>query len=391
MKKEFLYQAAQSLGTPLYLFHLDRLHQRMERIRSYVGTRAGLCYAVKANPFLVQALNQEVERFEVCSPGEYRICRSQGLPPEKLVISGVNKSQKDTEEMMEQCPHMGIYTAESLHQWHLLHQCAEKHGQTIRVLLRLTSGNQFGMEEETLRQIIRERNQWPHSEIVGIQMYSGTQKHSLKRLQRELDRLDDLVRSLQEEEGFLVQELEYGPGFPVFYFEEDEPWEEEEFFRSFAQMLENMAFSGTITLEMGRSMVAECGYYLTSVADIKSSRGQNYCILDGGMHQISYYGQSMAMKHPPVYCLQERSGEPVPWNLCGSLCTVNDILVKQLPLPTPELGDVFVFEKAGAYCVTEGIALFLSRDLPAVASWSQSQGLELLRPHVAAETFNQKQ
>lgn len=222
-------------------------------------------------------------------------------------------------------------------------------------------------------------------------MYSGTQKHSLKRLQRELDRLDDLVRSLQEEEGFLVQELEYGPGFPVFYFEEDEPWEEEEFFRSFAQMLENMAFSGTITLEMGRSMVAECGYYLTSVADIKSSRGQNYCILDGGMHQISYYGQSMAMKHPPVYCLQERSGEPVPWNLCGSLCTVNDILVKQLPLPTPELGDVFVFEKAGAYCVTEGIALFLSRDLPAVASWSQSQGLELLRPHVAAETFNQKQ
>ena len=391
MKKEFLLQAAQALGTPLYLFHLDRLHQRVERIRKELGTRAGLCYAVKANPFLAEALDKDVERFEVCSPGEYRICRRQGLSPEKLVISGVNKSRKDTEEMMEQCPDMGIYTAESLSQWRLLNQCAEKYGRHIRVLLRLTSGNQFGMEEETLRQIIRERAQWPHSEIVGIQLYSGTQKHSLKRLQRELDRLDELVRSLQEEEGFLVQELEYGPGFPVFYFEEDEPWEEEAFFQSFGKMLENMAFSGTITLEMGRTMAADCGYYLTSVADIKSSRGQNYCILDGGMHQISYYGQSMAMKHPPVSSLQERPGEPLLWNLCGSLCTVNDILVKQFPLPTPELGDVFVFEKAGAYCVTEGIALFLSRDLPAVASWCQERGVELLRPHMEAEAFNRRQ
>ena len=391
MKKEFLCQAAQSLGTPLYLFDLDRLRQRVGRIRSNLSTKVDLCYAVKANPFLVKALNDEVARFEVCSPGEYRICRNQGLPPEKLVISGVNKTQKDTEELMAQCPNMGAYTVDSLQQWLLLNQCAQKYGQTIRVLLRLTSGNQFGIEEDTLRKIIHERDRWPHTEIIGIQLYSGTQKHSLRRLQREVSRLDELVRSLKEQEGFVVQELEYGPGFPVSYFEEDEPLEEEAFFRSFSQMLEEMEFFGAITLEMGRSIAAECGYYLTRVADIKSNRGQNYCILDGGMHQISYYGQSMAMKHPPVFPLQQRSGEPLLWNLCGSLCTVNDILVKQLPLPTPELGDVFVFEKAGAYCVTEGIALFLSRDLPAVASWSEEQGLQLLRPHTAAEVFNQAQ
>ena len=391
MKKEFLSQAAQTLGTPLYLFDLDRLYQRVERIRNNLSARVELCYAVKANPFLVQALNRQVARFEVCSPGEYHICRNQSLPPEKLVISGVNKTQKDTEEMMEQCPNMGVYTVESLQQWLLLNQCAQKYGRTIRVLLRLTSGNQFGIEEDTLRKIIHERERWPQSEIIGIQLYSGTQKHSLRRLQREITRLDELVLSLKEKERFVVQELEYGPGFPVSYFEEDEPLGEEEFFHSFSQMLEQMEFSGSITLEMGRSIAAECGYYLTSVADMKSNRGQNYCILDGGMHQISYYGQSMAMKHPPVSSLQQRPGEPLPWNLCGSLCTVNDILVKQVSLPTPELGDVFVFEKAGAYCVTEGIALFLSRDLPAVASWSEEQGLQLLRPHTAAEIFNQNQ
>ena len=81
---------------------------------------------------------------------------------------------------------------------------------------------------------------------------------------------------------------------------------------------------------------------------------------------MNYYGQSMAMRVPTVYRLRERDGEETLWNLCGSLCTVNDILVKQLPVKNLQPGDVFVFEKTGAYSVTEGMALFLSRDLPAV-------------------------
>ena len=51
------------------------------------------------------------------------------------------------------------------------------------------------------------------------------------------------------------------------------------------------------------------------------------------MHQLVYYGQSMAMKHPPGGPLSPRVGEePQPWTLCGALCTINDILVKRLPL-----------------------------------------------------------
>ena len=54
------------------------------------------------------------------------------------------------------------------------------------------------------------------------------------------------------------------------------------------------------------------------------------------------------------------------WNLFGSLCTVNDILVKQMPVRNLTVGDVIVFENTGAYSTTEGIALFLSRDLPKI-------------------------
>ena len=128
-----------------------------------------------------------------------------------------------------------------------------------------------------------------------------------------------------------------------------------------------MNFKSKITLELGRSIAASCGSYYTSVVDMKSNKGQNYAIVDGGMNHLVYFGQSMAMKHPMCSVLPERGEEnTVDWNKCGSLCTANDILVKQLPIKDLQLSDVIKFEKTGAYCMIEGFSLFLSRDLPSV-------------------------
>lgn len=388
MERKILQEAAEKFGTPSYLFDLDRLARRMETLKKALRSRAELCYAMKANPFLTGALRDLADRFEVCSPGEYDICRRLDIPEEKLVISGVNKSPEDTARMMDDCPRMGRYTAESPAQLELLHQCASQRKRKVSVLLRLTSGNQFGMDEEEVRQIVAERAKYPFLDIVGIQQYSGTQKHSEKRLRRQLSRLDGLISSLREESGFETRELEYGPGLPVFYFQDDEAFDEEAFLGEFASALADMAFQGHITLELGRSIAAECGYYLTAAADCKTNKGQHYVILDGGLHQMNYYGQSMAMRVPTVYRLRERDGEETLWNLCGSLCTVNDILVKQLPVKNLQPGDVFVFEKTGAYSVTEGMALFLSRDLPAVISWSEKDGFRLLRERQSVSSLN---
>ena len=388
MERKILQEAAEKFGTPSYLFDLDRLARRMETLKKALGSRAELCYAMKANPFLTGALRDLADRFEVCSPGEYDICRRLDIPEEKLVISGVNKSPEDTARMMDDCPRMGRYTAESPAQLELLHQCASQRKRKVPVLLRLTSGNQFGMDEEEVRRIVAERAKYPFLDIVGIQQYSGTQKHSEKRLRRQLSRLDGLISSLREESGFETRELEYGPGLPVFYFRDDEAFDEEAFLGEFASALADMAFQGHITLELGRSIAAECGYYLTAAADCKTNKGQQYVILDGGLHQMNYYGQSMAMRVPTVYRLRERDGEETLWNLCGSLCTVNDILVKQLPVKNLQPGDVFVFEKTGAYSVTEGMALFLSRDLPAVISWSEKDGFRLLRERQSVSSLN---
>lgn len=281
---------------------------------------------------------------------------------------------------------IGCYTVESMTQFSVLYGAALAARKPISLLLRLTSGNQFGMDQEEIRWILDHYGEDPCLDIRGIQYFSGTQKHSLKRLARELALVDQFLASLTPVHP--LRELEFGPGFPVAYFPEDE-MDEETFLTEFADLLRGLTFRGKITLELGRSIAAGCGTYLTRVVDVKENRGEKYAIVDGGMHQLVYYGQSMAMKHPPVRPLSPRVGEePQPWTLCGALCTINDILVKRLPLGGVEIGDVLVFEQAGAYCMTEGIALFLSRDLPGVVLCTPDGRAVLARDHLATHPLN---
>ena len=101
--------------------------------------------------------------------------------------------------------------------------------------------------------------------------------------------------------------------------------------------------------------------------DIKHNKGQNYLLIDGGMHHLVYFGQHMAMKHPFLsVCDKEQAPKTMSWNICGSLCSMNDIVAKQVELPEVSIGDTICFENTGAYCMTEGISLFLSREIPAV-------------------------
>ena len=73
------------------------------------------------------------------------------------------------------------------------------------------------------------------------------------------------------------------------------------------------------------------------------------------------------MKHPFLsVCGKEDLPKTDVWNICGSLCSMNDIVAKQVPLPDIEIGNTICFENTGAYCMTEGISLFLSRELPEV-------------------------
>lgn len=387
MKQEVIENILKNFETPIYVFDIDKLKQRISFLRENLTKRLELCYAIKANTFIVKEINDDVERFEVCSPGEYSICEESNITPEKIVISGVYKTPSVIDYMITSNQKIGRYTVESLEQLNLLDELSKKHNIKLNVLLRLTSGNQFGINEEDIEDIISKKDSYTNLYFEGIQYFSGTQKRTNKRLQKEIDYIDEFLLRLQEKYNYVADELEFGTGFPVHYFQGEE-FNEQEFLKEFSNGIDNMKYKGKIVIELGRSIAASCGYYITKVVDKKTNKGQNYAIVDGGIHHLVYYGQTMAMKFPHLEIYPSRNDENTQeWNLMGSLCTINDIIIKQYPVSNLQIGDLFIFKNTGAYCMTEGISLFLSRELPQVALL-KNDNLKLVRDAFKTYTLN---
>ena len=379
--------------TPSYVFDLDKMRGFVKKVQSCLGESVQLCYAMKANPFLTGPMMEVVSSFEVCSPGEFRICERVGVPMERIVLSGVYKNPEDVEYVLSAYGGRGMYTVESLQHLQILNDTAVKLGMKIAVLIRVTSGNQFGVDEEDIRKMVSDRGNYPGIEIEGLQFYLGTQKRELSQMKTELEHLDEFIGELKEVNGFETRVLEYGPGFFVPYFKKDKSEDVENVLGEFKELLECLKFKGKVVLEMGRFLAATCGYYVTSIVDMKVNKDQPYVIMDGGINHLNYYGQVMAMKQP--YCVQldaegneKTEGEAEAWNLCGALCTVSDVVVKRFPLHKPQIHDILVFERVGAYSVTEGIYLFLSRPLPRIYFWTEEGGLRMVREGVHTDLLN---
>lgn len=371
-----------------YLFDSNELRRRTELLRNSLPKGTMLCYAVKANPFITKEAAYHVERLEICSSGEAEICRSLGIDSSKMVISGVYKSPELMRELASDKCFDGIITVESVLQYRQLCTLSEEYGNPLKILPRLTNGSQFGLDETDLDMTIAERENHPKLDIVGVQFFSGTQKTSIKKYARELSYLDGYILSLKERFGFTARELEYGTGFPVSYFS-GESLDEESLLREFSSLLENMECKASIIIESGRSIAASCGKYFTHIVDIKKNKEVNYALTDGGLHHITYFGQYMAMKQPFMSVVGKEDAVPdKEWTVCGALCTMNDIMVKQVSLPEITVGDVLCFERAGAYCMTEGISLLLSRDLPAVYILREDCELYCVRPSFETSKIN---
>lgn len=385
MNSEALQDIAASFATPAFIFDVDEFGRRAKNVKSAIGD-AALCYSIKANPFLLACLPEEIDRVEVCSPGELAICRRVGVDPSTVVYSGVNKGSEDIAEAIEYGAE--LLTAESLRQLGLINAAALAAGKRVRVALRLTSGNQFGMDSENLKRAVAEKGSYEGVDIVAIHYYSGTQKKKLAVVEKELAELEELADILEERFGLSGISLEYGPGLPADYFGDDPEGRDMAVLAEAGAMIAAVAARRSVTVEFGRFLASPCGTYLTAAADIKNNNGENFVICDGGINHLKYYGQTMTMQTPPITLLGDHGEKTEDYTLCGSLCTTADILVRKVTLPALSVGDVLAFGRCGAYSVTEGIGLFLSRQLPRIVLHSERGGNRLLRDFYGTDILN---
>lgn len=363
MQKKLIDEIVKRTGTPLYVFDAEELKERLNLLMAKKSCNAKLCYAIKANPFLVSVLKDEDILFEVCSPGELSICEKYNVLPEKIVFSGVCKTKNDVARAYRMKVH--TITLESpLHCQYLLDVADESHIQNV--ILRLTSGNQFGMSENDIEVCIQKLLERKDIKIRGIHYFSGTQK-KIAKIMEEIKKIEEYCTCLKEKLNLEFSEIEYGPGLSFDYFAKDDQTRNFSDFEQVVQQISGSSFDYVI--ELGRYIAATCGSYVTKIMDVKSNASGNYCIIDGGINHINYYGQMMGMKVPPVEHIKnqgEKNGDLQKFTICGSLCTTADVVLRELLLQNPEPEELLIFKNIGAYSITEGIYLFLSHPMPAV-------------------------
>ncbi len=391
MNTELLCSLSTRLDTPSYIFDLDEFKKRADLVRKYFGDKTGLCFSIKANPFLLGRLPEVFDKIEVCSPGELTVCEKTGVDMSKIIFSGVNKTAKDVHRAADD--EVGTFTAESRLHVKLINDEGVARGKVFPVLLRVTDvkgGSQFGMEEPEVLDIIKNRADFKGIEIVGVHYFTGTQKKKAKPIVRELDYLSELIDRVENDLGFTIERVEYGTGLAVDYFDKDADKLEEERLASVSEKIRELSEKASLTVEMGRFFAAPCGYYLTRVIDAKTNYDINYVIVDGGLNQLKYDGQLQGMQIPRIVHLKDNpaKGDVRPWTLCGSLCTTADILARTAEFDTLEIGDILVFCRTGAYSVTEGMAVFLSREMPVVSVYSEKDGLQVIREMLYSDVFN---
>jgi len=384
---EAIKSLAAQVATPSYVFDIDAFHQRVAMVKEAFGEKTGICFSIKANPFLLGYLPASFDKIEVCSPGELTICEKTGIDMSRIIFSGVNKTQADVDRAMDDG--VGVFTAESFLHLKQIDAAARKRGLRVPVLIRLTAGSQFGMDEKDVRRIIEQRQDYPGVSIIGLHYFSGTQKRKIALIEKELDYVLDFVHQVELDCGFVLENLEYGTGLAVDYFSADADALEQARLDAVSVKIREVSEKIKLTVEMGRFFAAPCGYYFTRVMDVKTNMDVNYAIVDGGLNQLKYDGQIQGMQIPVITHLGgDDSLQAEKWTLCGSLCTTADVLTRNVEISGLSIGDILVFHRTGAYSVMEGMAVFLSREMPEVYVCSRAFGLTKIRRMLYTDIFN---
>ena len=383
MNREDLKTIAGGVKSPAYVFSRNDFWERTKKTADILGKDIDLCYSMKANPFLIQFLPEEYKHVEVCSPGELEICIARNIAPEMIIYSGLNKGEKDVFRALDYG--VDLITAESLVHLELIRRWTAENRRKANVLLRIAAGSQFGVDRRQAVDILSRRKEWDGLEFIGLHFFTGTQKRKPREILREMDFIGRYMDELKESAGYVPEIIEYGTGCPAHLFCErgiddlSQAREAEiDFLKESASAIRELSGRVKVSVEMGRFLAASCGYYITEVVDTKTNDDINYAIVDGGSHQVRFFGQMQGMQPPfisHVSCdfpddlrvvRDDMTEGPAEWTIAGSLCTTADVLARNMVFEDLKVGDRMIFHQAGAYALYEGMSMFLSRDLPGI-------------------------
>lgn len=355
---------ANAVGTPCWVLSADTLRTRMARLRQAMqatGLDVSIHYAVKANDHLavLALLGKEGYGADIVSGGELARALKAGIPAQKIVFSGVGKSDTELQEAISHG--IGQINVESAEELDMIAAIAQKLGRTATITLRInpdvdakthakiTTGlaaNKFGIPYEAAATLYAYANTLPGINAVGFATHIGSQILSVAPFRAAYARMAELIEHVRSK-GLPVSVLDCGGGLGISYRTEVEGQPE----ALAGAMLAELGHLGLkLAIEPGRWPVGPAGVLLGQVILHKSRAPEApFVVLDTAMNDLLRPSMYEAWHGIVPLSAQDAAHPATPTHVVGPVCESGDTFARNRPLPPLARGARVAILDAGAY------------------------------------------
>lgn len=356
-----LVALADAVGTPLYIYSKAGLLEGYGAYaRAFAGVPHLVCYALKANANLgvLSVLARAGAGADIVSGGELQRALRAGIPPKKIIFSGVGKTRDEMRDAMK--ADILMFNVESTAELAVLDEVAREQGTRAPIAVRVNpdvdpqthkyiatglKDSKFGVPYTQALAVYDAARRLSGIEVIGTQMHIGSQLTKTSPFGDALARMAALVKGLRER-GVEVRILDLGGGLGIRYGDETPPTHD----AYAAALLPPLRELGvTVLMEPGRSIVGNAGALLTRVLYRKETDAKRFLVVDAAMNDLirpAFYDAYHAIV--PVDEARAR-GAPETVDVVGPICESGDFLAKDRALPRAEAGDLLAVMSAGAY------------------------------------------
>ena len=354
---------AEAVGTPVYVYSTATMVRHAEVMQSAVSDTgkgdALVAYAVKANPnpAVLATLARAGLGAEVVSSGEYGKARAAGVAADRILFSGVGKTEREIATALEG----GLlqFNAESIEEAETISSVATAMGKTARIGFRInpdvpagthakittgTADNKFGIAARSAVEVYATAARLPGLQITGMTIHIGSQLMSLDPLEAAFMRLGEILRQVRAA-GHDIRLVDLGGGLGVPHGPgQPEPPTPQEYGAMVRRVTDG--WDARLVFEPGRLIVANAGVLLTRVVRIKPGERHPWVIVDAAMNDLM---------RPALYDAFHRieavrpAGGSMTANVVGPVCESGDTFAMAREMDAVASDDLVIFRTAGAY------------------------------------------
>jgi diaminopimelate decarboxylase len=370
-----LERIAREVGTPVYVYSTAGMQRQARAMKAALAQLGDplIAFAVKANPnaAVLATLAAEGLGADVVSGGEYSRARAAGVAAEKIVFSGVGKTEAEMKLALEG----GLYqfNLESVPEAEMLSQVAVAMGMTAPVGFRVNpdvaagshakistgaAHNKFGISIDDALQAYARARDLPGLEIRGVAVHIGSQLTSLAPLEAAFAKVGALIRALRAD-GHEIRTADLGGGLGIAYDPSAPPPPGP---AAYGAMVSRVAGDWGVRLifEPGRIITGNAGVLLARVIRVKPGPDHPFVILDAAMNDLlrpSLYDAWHAIEAVVP------NGERMTADIVGPICETGDTFALARETDRVAEGDLMIIRTSGAYAATMA-STYNSRPLP---------------------------